>query len=113
MEESTLEDLFLCWNMQNRMPHLYHGGNNFCDCNVLFAVRVVCVTGFSPVHEMCTVILSSRVTGRTVQLLLGVSSNVYHCNAAFSNVEGQVDSFAFSRDYFIDSKRLADKVEGR
>lgn len=32
---------------------------------------------------------------------------------AFSNVEGQADSFAFSRDYFIDSKRLADRVEGR
>lgn len=79
MEESTLEDLFLCWNMQNQMVHLYHRGNNFCDCNVLFAVTVVHVTDFSPVHEMCTAVLSSRVTERTVQLLLGMSSNAYHC----------------------------------
>lgn len=61
MEEGTLEDLFLCWIMQNQVLHLYHRGNNFCDCNVLFAVMVVCVTDFSPVYEMCTAILSSRV----------------------------------------------------
>lgn len=73
----------------------------------------LCVTDFSPVHEMCTAILSSRVTEGTVQLLLGMSRNAYHCYAAFSNIEGQADSFAFSRDYCIDSKRLADKVEGR
>lgn len=88
------------------MLHLYPRGNNFCDCNILFAVMVVCVTDFSPVYEMCTAILSSRTTERTVQLLLGLSTNAYCCNAAFSNAEGQADSFAFSRDYFIDSKRL-------
>lgn len=113
MEESTLEDLFLCWDMQNQMLHLYHRGNNFCDCNILFAVTVACVTDFSPVCEKSTAILSSRATERTVQLLLGLSRNAYCCNAAFSNAKGKAGSFAFSRDYFIDSKRLADKVEGR
>lgn len=88
MEESTLEDLFLYWNLQNQMLHLSLRGNNFCDCNVLFAVTVVRVTDFSPVHEMCTAVLSNRVAERTVQLLLGMSGNAYHCDAAFSNAEG-------------------------
>ena len=57
-------------------------------------------------------VLSSKVIERTVQLLVGVSSNAYHRNAAFSNFEGQADSFTFNRDYFIDNKRLADNVEG-
>lgn len=62
---------------------------------------------------MYSIVLSSRVVKRTVQLLIGTSSNAYHCNAAFSNFEGQADNFTFNRDYFIDNERLADNMEGR
>lgn len=62
---------------------------------------------------MYRTVLSGRVIERTIQLLRGTSSNAYYCNAAFSNFEGQADSFTFNRDYFIDNERLADIVEGR
>lgn len=58
-------------------------------------------------------VLSSRVTERTVQVLIGTSRNAYHHNAAISNFEGQADSVTINRDYFIDSERYASHVQDR